>query len=58
MVGSALRKEREGLNRLDKSWKLIVDHFEAGPFSEDLTSSIASELPSTLLFKTLQAYLS
>lgn len=57
MAKDELRRQRDALSRLDAAWPDIVDRFSAGPFSEDLTRTVAGDLPSMLLMKTLREYL-
>jgi hypothetical protein len=57
MAKSELRSWRAALAKLDGLWSEIVAEFLAGPFSEALMMTPASELPGMVLTKTLREYL-
>jgi len=58
MARLVIDNRRKALADLDRAWSNIVAEFYAGPFSGSLNDTPASELPSSLVFKTLQVYFS
>jgi hypothetical protein len=52
-----IQRRRRALKQLDSVWSEIVAEFSAGPFSQVLNETPASELPSTVLEKTLREFL-
>jgi hypothetical protein len=52
-----LRAQAAALAKIDQTWPEIVAGFHAGPHSDEMTSTPASELPSSLFREVLRAYL-
>lgn len=57
LAKSRMREWKESLKRLDGLWTQIVAEFSAGPFSEQLRDIPASQLPSVILYRVLEAFL-
>jgi hypothetical protein len=57
MAKSIFREQEAALKRLDCAWPEIVARFQAGPYSKEISSMPASELPSAIARETLRAYL-
>ena len=52
-----MREYRMAMEDLDKSWPTIVESFDAGPYSEAMTGTKPTELPSGILRYILEAYI-
>lgn len=52
-----LRAQAAALAKIDQTWPQIVAGFHAGPHSDEMNSTPASELPSSLFREVLRAYL-
>jgi hypothetical protein len=52
-----LRAQAAALAKIDQTWPEIVAGFHAGPHSDEISSTPASELPSSLFREVLRAYL-
>jgi hypothetical protein len=52
-----LRAQAAALAKIDQTWSQIVAGFQAGPHSDEINSTPASELPSSLFREVLRAYL-
>jgi hypothetical protein len=57
MAKSVFREQTAALERLDRAWPEIVARFYGGPYSDELNSLRAGELPSHVVRETLRAYL-